>query len=54
LVTLWTCECVWFWRRGKSTILDGVRRTIKENEASGVPESKMLVLVESSVQIGQT
>jgi len=33
------------WHRGESIILDGAWGTLEENEASSVPESKILIPV---------
>jgi hypothetical protein len=49
-VDLWMCMD---WCKGRSTILDTVGGTIEENRASGVRESKVLV-VEWSIQICRT
>jgi hypothetical protein len=41
------------WRKGESTISDEAWKTIEENGSLGVPESKMLIVAEWSVWIGQ-
>ena len=51
LVTLQSYEYVCI-NVGGSTILDGVRRTIKNNGASCVLENKVLVLAESLIWVG--